>query len=73
MHVQKLADGSVIIEFGLQEGNKLAGAIIKNAEDMSSTALELSSILRQAHYQAKNHFRQPPNPWAPSKNLPPSV
>ncbi len=61
MSAEKLPDGSIRIEFDIDKSDKLAAAIIKDAEDMPSVLLELSSLLREAKYSARNAFRQPPH------------
>lgn len=61
MKVERRADGSVWLEIELAVGNELASAVIRNAADMPSALLELSSLLREAWYEAKNTFEQPPH------------
>lgn len=61
MKVEKREDGSLRVELDLKQGNELASAVIRNAEDMPSALLELSSLLRAAWYEAKNTFEQPPH------------
>lgn len=64
--------GHVLLEFEITEANHLARAIRRQARHMSNGALELASLLKEAHYGAQNHFRQPPHafddkaPRAPS-------
>ncbi len=65
MHVERLPDGRLRLSFEIDEGDRLAEAVIKHAEEASSAALALSSILREARYEARNDFRQPRNAWAP--------
>jgi hypothetical protein len=73
MKVERHADGRVSIEVPLDRGNRLASAIIKQAEDLPSAALDLANLLREANYAAHNDFRQPPDPWDPADEVPPSV
>jgi hypothetical protein len=61
VNVEKLPDGSLRVEFDLKQGNELAAAVIRHAEDMPSALLELSSLLRAAWYEARNTFEQPPH------------
>lgn len=61
MKVEKLVDGSLCVELDLKQGNELAATVIRHAEDMPSTLLELSSLLRAAWYEARNAFEQPPH------------
>ncbi len=62
----------LLLEFEIEEAHELAKAIRRHARHMSNGALELASLLREAHYSAQNHFRQPPHafddeaPRAPS-------
>ncbi len=48
------------LEVPLKEGRELASAIIRDAEDMPSVALELAYLLREADYAARDTFRLPP-------------
>ncbi len=73
MKTEKLNDGRILMEFSIKEGDKLAEAIIKHATHMPNAALELSSLLREAKYQAGNTFRQPPRAWEPGARSPRSV
>lgn len=73
MRVANREEGRVAIELRLDEGNRLASAIIKHAEDMPSSALDLANLVRAAAYAAQNDFTQPPDPWEPGSSAPPSV
>lgn len=70
MNVERLADGTVRAVIGIKEGDKLAEAIIQRADDASSPALALSSILREVRYEAENDFRQPRDAWSPGVRHP---
>lgn len=48
------------LEVPLKEGRELASAIISQAEDMPSAALDLAYLLREAEYAARHSFRLPP-------------
>lgn len=48
------------LEVPLKEGRELANAVIREAEDMPSVALELAYLLREADYAAHDPFRLPP-------------
>lgn len=65
MHVTRTDNGDFIVELALDEGNRLASAIVQHAEELPSAALDLASLLRQARYRANDDFRQPPDPWEP--------
>lgn len=64
--------GHALLEFEIGEAYDLAKDIRKHARHMSNGALELASLLSEAHYSAQNQFRQPPRafdekaPRAPS-------
>lgn len=73
MKAEKLDNEQILMEFNIKEGDKLAEAIIKHAQHMPNAALELSSILRKAKYDASNTFRQPPKAWDLGARSPRSV
>jgi hypothetical protein len=73
MKLERLPDGSLRIEFELKQGNEFASAIIRRAEEMPSVLLELSSLLREAWYEAKNRFEQPPHAFDPHAPPHPSL
>ncbi|MFW5452545.1 hypothetical protein [Thioalkalivibrio sulfidiphilus] len=59
MKVERIDDGHVRMTFEVEEGNRLARLINAHARDMPNGCLELSSLLEEAWYGARNHFRQP--------------
>lgn len=73
MKVEKTAAGGLRIEFDMAEADAVATDFIRHAEALPSAALNLSSLLREARYAARDHFRQPPNPWEPADTVPPPV
>lgn len=70
MNVERTANGQIVIEYSLDEAKPLVAAITEHAEDLPTAALDLASLLRQAQYEARNHFRQPPRPWETRPPLP---
>ncbi len=72
MKVMRSESGDVVIEIGIEQGHKLARLIRAHAQDTTSACLELASLLSEAHYLARNRFKQPPHafdekaPRAPS-------
>ncbi|HQU15424.1 MAG: hypothetical protein B7Z66_07490 [Chromatiales bacterium 21-64-14] len=70
MNVEKQPEDTIRLTFEISEGDALAGALSEHADAVSSAALNLSSILRAARYNAKNSFRQPPDPWSPGVRHP---
>lgn len=73
MKVERQADGRILVEMEVGDGNTLADAIHAHQEDMRSPVLELSSLLREARYNARNEFRQPPDPWSEDTPAPPAM
>lgn len=73
MKVERQADGHILLEMEVADGNKLADAIHAHAEEMRSPVLELSSLLREARYNSRNDFRQPPNPWGAESAAAPAM
>ena len=73
MKVERTEDGHILLEMEIGTGNKLADEIHAHASEMRSPVLELSSLLREARYNASNDFRQPPNAWGPDAAPPPST
>lgn len=73
MKVERQADGRILVEMEVGDGNKLADAVHAHQDDMRSPVLELSSLLREARYNARNEFRQPPDPWSEDAAAPPST
>lgn len=73
MKVEKHPAGGLKIEFDMAEADAIADDFIRHAEALPSAALNLSSLLREAQYAARDHFRQPPNPWEPAETVPPAV
>ncbi|MFP4130735.1 hypothetical protein [Thiohalospira sp.] len=73
MKVERTEDGHILLEMEVGAGNKLADEIHAHAAEMRSPVLELSSLLREARYNAGNDFRQPPNAWGPDAAPPPST
>lgn len=60
MKAHGLPQERIRLEVPLREGRELASAIIRQAEDMPSAALDLAYLLREAEYAAKDPFRPPP-------------
>lgn len=73
MNIEKLPGGGLKIELTMDEADNIASDFIRHAEDLPSAALDLSSLLREAQYAVRDHFRQPPNPWEPAEQVPPPV
>lgn len=71
MEVKKSDDGYVLLDIDLKEGDSLADEIIEHTgkTDMHTAMLDLSSLLRQAKFEAQDQFRPPP----PDSEAPPSV
>lgn len=65
--------GHALLEFEIGEGYDLARAIRQHARHMSNGALELASLLSEAHYSAQNQFRQPPHAFDEKARRPPST
>ena len=61
MKVEGMPQERVRLEVPLKEGRTLASAIIRQAEEMPSAALELAYLLREADYAARYPFRLPPD------------
>lgn len=51
------------LRFDVNEARKLAQDLIQHSEAANSQVLNLAYALREAGYQLKNHFRQPPHAW----------
>jgi hypothetical protein len=60
MKAHGISQERVRLEVPLGEGRELASAIIHQAEDMPSVALDLAYLLREADYAARDPFRLPP-------------
>lgn len=73
MKVSLADEEKFLLEFEIEEGNRLAEAILHHNEDMTTAALDLAALLHQAYYEAKDEFRQPPHPWDPGTPNPPSI
>lgn len=73
MNVQRSANGGVTIEFALPEAKALSGAVTQHAEDLPSVVIDLANLLGASIYNVNNSFRQPPDPWEPTDDPPPSV
>lgn len=71
MEVRKDNQGHVLLDIDLKEGTRLADEIIEHTGklDLHTAMLDLSSLLRQAKFEAEDEFRQPP----PDAEAPPSV
>lgn len=66
MKAHPLENGTILIEFDIEAGHKLADAIAQhNADNMPSALIELASLLHKASYAAHDEFRQPPHAWEP--------
>ncbi len=63
MNVKNLQDGRIVIEIEKSELGRIAGPVIKHAEDMHSVVLDFADILRSAEYAMRDKFRQPPHAW----------
>ena len=51
------------IRFDVAEARKLAQDFIQHSEGANTQVLNLAYALREAGYDLKNHFRQPPHAW----------
>ena len=56
-------DRGLELQFDLGEARKLAQDLIQHSEAANSQVLNLAYALREAGYELKNHFRQPPHAW----------
>jgi len=71
MKVEKQSDGTYLLEFTAKEAHAIDEDIAKyTGHDMPTQALNLSSTLRAAWYEANDEFRQPPNAWEPGARFP---
>lgn len=61
MKVERTGPDQVRLSFDVEEGMRLARLINGRARDMTSACLELSSLLEEGWYSARNNFRQPPH------------
>lgn len=61
MDVTRTESGEVLIRLDIEQGSQLARLIRKHAQSTTSACLELASVLSEARYTAKNHFKQPPH------------
>lgn len=70
MHIQRQADGSLILEMGQPQARQLAKAVIHHADDAHTALLNFAYLLNEAHFDAQNDFRQPPHAWEPGARQP---
>lgn len=61
MKVTRLEDGHIVIEIDITQGTSIYQSVNKHAVDMPNGALELASLLQEAHYLSMHDFRQPPH------------
>jgi hypothetical protein len=61
MKVERRDDQHLSLSFDVEEGLRLARLINARASGMRTGCLELSSLLEEAWYGSRNHFRQPPH------------
>ena len=51
------------LQFDATEARKLAQDLIQHSEVANTLVLNLAYALREAGYDLKSHFRQPPHAW----------
>ena len=74
MKLEMMDDGRVRLTLPIDKGNAFADAVMQHADTMRSPVLELAHLLREARYEARDHFRQPPDPWGGAQyRRPPST
>ncbi len=73
MKVDRTESGHVLMEFDVNEGEKLAHLIREHARHITNGCLELASLLSEASYNANNHFRQPEHAFDEQAPRPPSI
>ena len=61
------------LSLDLAEARKLAQDFIQNSEFANTQVLNLAYALREAGYELKNHFRQPPHAWDEDHQMWPST
>lgn len=70
MQIQLKPDGSLLLDMTQKQARELAKTVIQHAEDAQTALLNFSYLLNEAHYDAENQFRQPPDAWEPAAHLP---
>jgi hypothetical protein len=73
MNLTRNTNGQLELALTAQEAKNLAQDIIHHAEDAQTTVLNLGYLLREANYETRYAFRQPPHAWDNEHRLFPST
>jgi len=70
MHTELQPDGSLVLDMTQKQARDLAKNVIQHAEGAHTALLDFAYLLNEAHYDAENQFRQPPDAWEPGAHQP---